>query len=133
VPLSSGGTLSVPMKHHWRFLTTGPAPRFEDPRDAERFASLLSSCEAMNVGEEIEALIGILRSGAPRRDAEELLREVLRLFNKLAHRKYAQEFDQMLPKLQGLGTELPSAERFREGLQRIVMIAERRRAGRLPR
>lgn len=129
VPLSRGGALTLPMRHHWRFLTGGPAPRFEHVEDAERFVSLLSSCEAAHVGEEMDALIGILRSGVGRRDGEELLRELLRLFNKLAHRKYAREFAQMLPRLQGLGDELASAQRFRAGLERIVATAAAR-AGR---
>ncbi|HVO40606.1 MAG TPA: DNA adenine methylase [Spirochaetia bacterium] len=128
VPLSRGGTLALPMRHHWRFLGSGPAPGFERAEDAERFISLLSSCEAAHVGQEIDALIGVLRSGVERRDGEELLREILRLFNKLAHRKYAREFAQVLPRLQGLGEELPYAQRFRAGLERIVTIAGRRAA-----
>jgi len=133
VPLSRGGEIALPMRHHWRFLAGGTVPRFEHAEDAERFASLLSSCEAGHVGEEIDALIEVVRAGVERRDGEELLRELLRLFNKLAHRKYAREFAGMLPRLQGLGEEIPYAERFRAGLERIVTIAERRAGAAGPR
>ena len=129
VPLSDGGSLALPMRHHWKFSGGDAVPCFPSLIDAERFVQLLSTCEVRDVTEEIDAIIGIARSGVPRPEREKLLRELLRLFNKLAHRKYEREFRETLAKLEGIAAELPPRGRFRAGLDKVVETAARRGHG----
>ncbi len=130
LPLAGGGAVSMPMIHHWRFPEDVAAPTFDAAEDAERFAGLLSSCQAANVREEIDAVLEIAASGAAGQEREKLLRVALRLLNKLAHRKYAAEFREAFAKMTNAVDDLPCNGRLREGLRRVASTAQRRAQGR---
>jgi len=123
----SGANALLAMRHHWRFASETRAPTFASEGEADRFVQLLSSCEVADVKEEIEVLVGVARAEPNAAERKRLLREILRLFNKLAHRKYAQEFARELEALQLFSDELGETEWFRAGLARVVETAARRR------
>jgi len=123
-----GAHALLPMRHHWRFAPEARAPTFASDQEAERFIQLLSSCEVADVKLEIEVLVGVARAEREGAERKRLLREILRLFNKLAHRKYALEFARVLESLQLFSGELEEPELFRAGLARVVETAARRRA-----
>jgi adenine-specific DNA-methyltransferase len=118
-----GACQRLAMRHHWRFAPEARAPTFPSGPDADRFIELLSRCEVADVKEEIEVLIRLARAEEEGVEKRRLLREILRLFNKLAHGKYAQEFAQTLLALQQLAGELAEPQRFRAGLARVVETA----------
>lgn len=133
--LASGGSVFLPMVHCWRFPEDVPAPTFETPEDAERFAAQLFSCRAADVREEIDVVLEIAATTEAPREKEKLLREALRLLNKLAHRKYAAEFRDSFAKVDSALSGLPcndgrQPERLRERLSRVASTAQRRAQGR---
>ncbi len=123
----AGTSLRLAMRHHWRFAAEIQAPSFPSGPEADRFIELLSSCEVADVNEEIEVLMEVARAEHDPAEKRRLLREILRLFNKLAHRKYAEVFAQTLDALQGFAGELAGPERFRAGLAKVVDTAARRK------
>jgi adenine-specific DNA-methyltransferase len=123
---SSGGPLTLPMEHHWRFPAGTGAPSFPSAVDADNFIDLLSACEVKDVREEIEVIVGIMRAQPELAAGRQLVRKVLMLFNKLAHRKYAAEFAATLQVLRGLASELDGPPQLRAGLSRVVETARRR-------
>ena len=121
-----GARLSLPMRHHWRFTPAARAPTFATTAAADRFIELLGACEVADVREEIEVLVSIARAEPDGPEKRRLLREVLRLFNKLAHRKYAAELAVARETLESLAGELPDPEGFRARLARVLETAQRR-------
>jgi adenine-specific DNA-methyltransferase len=122
----AGARLRLAMRHHWRFAPEARAPSFSSGFEADRFIELLSFCEVPDVKEEIEVLVHATGAEHDGAEKKRLLREILRLFNKLAHRKYAREFASTLEVLQRLAEDLEEPEGFRAGLARVVETAARR-------
>jgi len=123
----SGTLITFPMQHHWRFSRGTAVPSFPSAADADRFIQLLSACEVRDVREEIEVLVAIIREGRDLSANRALIRRVLMLFNKLAHRKYDAEFAHALQLLQRLASELDQPALLRSGLSRVVETARRRK------
>jgi adenine-specific DNA-methyltransferase len=124
---TGGESHLLAMRHHWRFAPGARAPRFPNASEADRFIERLTECEVADVQEEIEILVRVI--GAEQEGAEKrrLVRVMLKLFNKLAHRKYAREFAEALAVLQRLATKLGDPEELRAGLARVVDTAARRK------
>ena len=122
-----GALFDLPMQHHWRFPPGTEAPSFPSAEDGDSFIKLLSACEVKDAQEEIEVLVGIMRA-EPGRPAERLLiRRILQLFNKLAHRKYDAEFAHVLQLLRTLASEPGHSAQLSAGLSRVVETARRRK------
>ena len=126
----TGAGLRLSMRHHWRFAPEARVPAFSTAEEADGFLAALASCEVTDVREEIEVLVGVARAEQEQGEKKRLLRDMLRLFNKLAHRKYAAEFAGALESLQRFAGELEEPERFRAGLARVVETAKARGEGR---
>ena len=113
------------MRYFWRFQPDQPLPRFADPRRAEAFIATLSACAVRDIGEEIRVCAALTARTEDHREKRRILREILRLLNKLAHRKYRAEFAEALSTLRAaLGTE----QAFSAGLDGIEEKARRRSA-----
>ncbi len=129
IVLETGGvSFHLPMHHHWRFAPGVRPPAFSSPSEADRFIELLASCELANVTEEIGVLVDAARAEKDAREKGRLLREILRLFNKLAHRKYAAEFAEVRQNLERFADELADPQPFRRGLSRVLVTAFKRNA-----
>lgn len=116
------------MRHLWRFTADALPPRFAASADAERFVTALGGCAVRNVREEIDVIVGVLRTNPAARQRDKLLKEVLRLTNKLAHRKYSDIFLETLSGLRVFASGDPALDGFRAGLDRIALTAAKRRA-----
>jgi len=123
---AGGSRFHLPMDHHWRFARDARRPSCVSALEASHCIELLASCEVTDAREEIEVLMSV--AGAERDGGEKnrLLREILRLLNKLAHRKYAREFAETLRVLESFATGLEEGRAFRAGIARIVETAARR-------
>jgi hypothetical protein len=127
VELYRGKSVRLPMRHLWRFTADALPPRFGDSADAARFVAALDGCAVGNVREEIDVIVGILRTRPDARERGTLLKEVLRLVNKLAHRKYSALFWETLDGLRVIASGDPALGGFIAGLDRIALTAEKRR------
>jgi adenine-specific DNA-methyltransferase len=127
VAQGAGGRVRVPMRHFWRFIPDAPAPRFTAAEEAERFLATLAGCAVVNVREEIAVLLEIVRTSTDEAETGRLLKEILRLANKLAHRKYGAIFTKVLEMLHAVASSRPGRERFLAGLERIAETAAKRR------
>jgi hypothetical protein len=117
-------TGSIPMRHFWRF--TGEPPAFRDDAEAEAFRAALSRCAVGDAREEIDILSSIVQAEEDPAERRFLLLEIMRLLNRIAHRKYRDQFLETLARLRSspwLGDAGPS---FAAGLQSIAARAERR-------
>jgi hypothetical protein len=123
-----GKTGRLPMRHHWRFTADAVPPRFAASADAEQFAARLRRCLVRDVREEIDVIVGITKKEREARERNRLLKEILRLANKLAHRKYADIFSEALEGLRMFASGDPALNGFRAGLDKIALTAEKRRA-----
>lgn len=123
-----GKSVRLPMRHLWRFTADALPPRFAASADAERFVTALGGCAVRNVREEIDVIVGVLRTNPAARQRDKLLKEVLRLTNKLAHRKYSDIFLETLSGLRVFASSDPALDGFRAGLDRIALTAAKRRA-----
>ena len=123
-----GQTVHLPMRHFWKFSADVVPPRFGTTADAEQFAADLNSCLLRDVREEIDVLIEITRKEKDARERDRLLKEILRLTNKLAHRKYADICAEALQGLRVFASGDPALAGFRAGLDRIALTAAKRRA-----
>jgi adenine-specific DNA-methyltransferase len=121
-----GGRVCLPMRHYWRFPADAPPPCFDTDADAERFIAALSDCALRDVKEEIDVLLGIVGQLQDIREKGKLLKVILRLLNKLAHRKYGDVFADELATLRKLSGADPGLDNFRAGLDRIAETAARR-------
>jgi adenine-specific DNA-methyltransferase len=120
------GAVRLPMRHFWRFAPDAAAPRFEDAESAEGFLAALSGCMVRDVREEIDILAGIAGAETERSERRALSREMLRLFNKLAHRKHRALFAETLQMLRGFAAGAPDLASFLSGLEKIRARAELR-------
>lgn len=123
----------LPMRHFWQFLPDPLMPRFRSAEALEAFIAALSACAVRDISEEIDILIGIALRVPGALEQERLLREILRLLNKLAHRKYRVEFASALVKLRaGAKMRLGAGPAFSAGLDAIEDKAKRRIAAARP-
>ncbi len=138
-PVAGEGILAGPdgeaaaalqMRHFWRFATDARPPVFDSDLAAARFIESLSGCIVRDAREEIDVLIEIAGNIIEAAEKQKLLREILRLFNKLAHRKYRQLFMETLEMLRGYGDGDPLSAGFRRGLEAVAERAVRRMAAR---
>jgi adenine-specific DNA-methyltransferase len=94
-----GKTIRLPMLHFWRFACPAAPPRFDAASDADDFTARLAACAVCDAREEIGVLAGIVAADREGPDRKALVREILRLVNKLAHKKYQAVFQQTLENL----------------------------------
>jgi adenine-specific DNA-methyltransferase len=118
----------LPMRHLWRFKPDAILPKFPDRPAAESFLEILSGCVVRDVREEIEILVSIAAGPEEGREKVLVLRESLRLLNKLAHRKYRAEFADALGILQAAVPRLDAGASFTRGLDAASAKAARRLA-----
>ena len=121
-----GKTARLPMQHCWRFAADAAPPRFGASTDAEQFAEDLTGCLVRDVREEIDVIVGIIRKEREARERDRLLKEILRLTNKLAHRKYADICAETLEGLRAFASGDPALAWFQAGLDKIALTAARR-------
>ncbi len=129
---SHGARVRVPMRHLYRF---------DDPRAAaallgalptderERVTRILASCEIADNREEIGVLRAIVPDETDPSLRRLLLKEMLRLLNRFAHRKYRAVFAQTLEELRSFASGDPALDGFRAGLARVADRAATRFAG----
>ena len=120
------GAATIPMRHHWRFASDTRPPLFHSDAAAARFIETLSACALSDARQEIDVLLGVVRESMDPMEREKLLKEILRLANKLAHRKYREIFSSTLEVLRAYGGADPSHRGFRQGLDAIADRAQRR-------
>jgi hypothetical protein len=119
----------VPMLHFWRFLPDPLMPRFRSVEAAEAFIITLSECAVRDIREEIDVVVAIVEGLDEGREKARMLKEILRLLNKLAHRKYRVEFANALEQLRSAAaSRLGAGLSFRAGLDEIEKRARRRLA-----
>jgi adenine-specific DNA-methyltransferase len=126
------GAAAIPMRHLWRFPPDALTPRFAKGQDAMRFIAALDACRVKDVRGEIDVLLDIVRGVTEEAERVKLLREILRLLNKLAHRKYRDVFVVAVAELRRFSGNLSGGEKFREGLEKITQTARKRAAGHAP-
>jgi adenine-specific DNA-methyltransferase len=127
-----GGEVRIPMRHLYRFddpPAAASAVRAIPPADRERVAGLLASCEMADSSEEIGVLLGIVRAEVEPVVRRRLLKEILRLLNRFAHRKYRGMFAESLGRLRAFAAGDPALADFRAGLDRVADRAVRRFEG----
>jgi adenine-specific DNA-methyltransferase len=118
------------MRHFWRFEPDQPLPRFTAPQRAEAFIRTLSACAVLDIGEEIRVCAALAADRGDGREKERILRETLRLLNKLAHRKYRNEFEAAVSMLRAAATTRVNASpAFLAGLDRVEEKARKRGGG----
>jgi adenine-specific DNA-methyltransferase len=132
-----GNPLRLPMPRCYRFAPELPSRLEEELKDLsleeiEELSARLISCECADRLEEIEVLIGLLRSsaaedGPDNRELAAFRRRMLTLLRKVAHRKYREEFARFLKKLRELAAAEPELfGPLDEGLAEIAALASRR-------
>ena len=121
------------MRHLWRFVPDTGVPTFRDRAAALSFAETLSRCAVRDIAEEIEVLVTVAVGLGEEREKTLVLRECLRLLNKLAHRKYQAEFADALGSLREAVPRLGAGSFFTRGLDAASAKAEQRLAASLPR
>jgi adenine-specific DNA-methyltransferase len=109
----------LPMLHFWKFLPVPTVPAFSSAHEAEAFIAALSACSVRDVREEIHALLGIAEGLDGGREKGRILREILRLLNKLAHRKYRDLFMDALATVRTAAVLFAGSSSFRAGLDAI--------------
>jgi adenine-specific DNA-methyltransferase len=119
------GTI-LPMRHFWRFLPESPMPRFQSAEAAEAFIQSLSTCAVHDIGEEIRVCAALAGGLDDDRERRRILRETLRLLNKLAHRKYRAEFADALSVLRTAAKSMCAGAGFLSGLDAVEEKARRR-------
>jgi len=116
----------LPMERLWRFRPPEALPRFRTAESAERFEAALARCAVRDAREEIEVLVSMAAGIEAPRERERLFREMTRLLNRLAHRKYRTEFTEALALLRAAAPRLGAPGAFLAGLDRIALRAQRR-------
>ncbi len=116
----------LPMRHLWRFMPGATLPRFPGRGAAQSFLDTLSSCAVVDIREEIEILVSVAAGLEEAREKGLVLRESLRLLNKIAHRKYQAEFAGALGMLREALPRLGAGASFSRGLDAIEERARRR-------
>ncbi len=116
----------LPMERFWRFRPAEALPRFRSAESAERFEAALARCALRDARDEIEVLVCIAAGIEAPLERERILRETIRLLNRLAHRKYRAEFTEALALLRAAAPRLGAPGAFLAGLDRISSRAQRR-------
>jgi adenine-specific DNA-methyltransferase len=118
----------LPMRHFWRFGPGSAAPRFSSDSRARAFEEALQRCALPDVRAEIDVVVSLAARVGEKAERERLLREALRLVNKLAHRKYRAVFDETVGMLRHAIPRFESNGSFRTGLDAVERKARRRLA-----
>jgi adenine-specific DNA-methyltransferase len=118
--------LLLPMEHFWRFSSSTPAPRFPAASAAERFEAALARCAVRDAREEIDLLVSLVERIEAPRERNRVVREMIRLLNRLAHPKYRAEFAHSLALLRGAAPRLGGSGSFLLRLEEVSSRAERR-------
>jgi adenine-specific DNA-methyltransferase len=126
ITVGPGEEQRLPMRHFWRFRAEVMAPRFDSGEEAERFAARLSLCAVRDAAEEVRVLLEIVRAQPDIRERKALLKEALRVLNKLAHRKYRGLFAEALAAVRAAVGADPANGRLSGELDRIEERAGRR-------
>jgi adenine-specific DNA-methyltransferase len=119
---------AIPMRHLWRFPPEAVLPRFRDRDAARSFLERLSPCAVEDLGEEIAILVSIAGGQGDVHEKAGILRESLRLLNKLAHRKYRAEFADALAMLRTAAPRMDADAWFTRGLDAVSARASKRLA-----
>jgi adenine-specific DNA-methyltransferase len=126
------GREPVPMRDLYRFDEPAAAAAAVcglPAKERDLVEARLSSCALSDSSEEIDVLLGIVRAEESQARRSLLLREVLRLLNRFAHRKYRGLFAVTLERLREFTAGEPALAEFRAGLERIADRAAKRFAG----
>jgi hypothetical protein len=115
------------MDRLYRFAPPVSAPAFAARTDAPAFTAALESCSVRDVPEELGVVLGLLGDEQPGPGRERLLRDALRLLNKLAHPRSRELFQDWLSDLRSAGLA-PAGSRFALGLEAVAERAVRRLA-----
>ena len=118
----------LPMRHLWRFAPETALPRFADSGAARSFLERLSPCAVEDLSEEIGILVSIAGGLEDMREKARILRESIRLLNKLAHPKYRAEFAEALSMLRTAAPRLDADASFSRGLDAVSARASKRLA-----
>jgi adenine-specific DNA-methyltransferase len=119
----------IPMRHLYRFddpLAAAAGLRALPAADRDRFTGLLASCEMADHREEIGVLLAIVRDETDPALRGRLLKEMLRLLNRFAHRTYRAIFAQTMEDLRRFASGNPGLAGFRAGLDKIADRAAKR-------
>lgn len=123
-----GHTVALPMPHLYQI---DPGAQAELSRacspELEELYARLSACECRDRGEEIEVLVGLLDRNGDERQRVQWQRRILWLLKKFAHRKYREQFEAAVSRLQALASHDQSRyAQLAKGLQSIVPLARAR-------
>ena len=118
----------LPMTHLWRFLPDAAPPRFASPRAAREFEEALGRCVLPDVRAEIDVVVSLASRAPDPAEMSRLLREAIRLLNKLAHRKYREVFEEALRMLRAAVPDASADSSLRARLDVIDRRARRRLA-----
>jgi adenine-specific DNA-methyltransferase len=126
--LLSGSTAEVriPMRHFWRFPAATVPPRFASAADTEAFMTALAACSVRDIREEIGVLVRVAESLTDHVEKRRILREILRLANKLAHRKHRAVFADAMSLLRAAEVRIADGLFFGAGLDSIEERARKR-------
>jgi adenine-specific DNA-methyltransferase len=116
----------LPMRHFWRFTEEPPA--FLTAAAAAAFVTALAGCAARGAREEIGILVRVAEAEEDQAERRGLEREILRLLNRIAHRKYRLEFEETLAELRAAPRSVARSAVLADGLRRIEERAQRRLA-----
>jgi adenine-specific DNA-methyltransferase len=122
VPQGGGRRLALPMRHFWRFAPDSAESSLPSETAARKLLSSLPSCAVRDVREEIEVVVRIVRTVTNEREQVGLLREAVKLLNRLAHRKNYPAFLQALAILRSC--HVPAVFTARHGAS-LDAVAER--------
>ena len=123
----------LPMEHLWRFPRGVRPPRFASMRQAQAFESALASCAVRGAREEIGVLVSVASHLRPAgdhgglvSDRGRLLREMIRLLNRLGQPKYRREFAEAYELLKGFAARAEVPEAFVHRLEAVFARARQR-------
>jgi adenine-specific DNA-methyltransferase len=123
------GGRRLPMNGFHRFVDGGAAAAGLGARERARLLEALGECLTADRREEITVLLGVLAGEKDPAARAALLREVLRLVRKLAHRSHRELFEETMAELRGLVREGRAGLPFEQGLALVEAAAARRFAG----
>lgn len=118
----------LPMRHLWRFEPEAQPPRYSSLSAAHGFEEALQRCALPDVRAEIDVIVSLASGFADPAERDRLLREALRLLNKLAHRKYRSLFEETLRMLRAALPRLGADRSLCVRLDSIDARARRRLA-----
>ncbi len=122
------GRLALPMRHFWRFAPEALQARLPTGPAARELVTALGACAVRDAQEEIEVVARIARAVTNEGEQARLLREAMRLLNRLAHRKNETAFRASLALLRACRVPAAFAARYCDGLAAVEEKARRRSA-----